>query len=287
MKKTFLKTLVATAIVGATVALSSALAFAATYTFDADDYSTTGDITSTIKVGTDNFFTVNATSSKKWGVDDSGAKSVGLTGAHTRRFKTGGTIDSAGRNIEFTVDKNATVVVECLSGSSSDARPLILCKDSAGKTNASKTASVPGKVLGGKSTYFVAWTIEETGTYYIGSGDSGMNIYSITVETEDTAKSSLTVSNGAVYTIGSDSYIIAAVSEDEAKDATALTISLGNDGKEIASSDTVYESVVIDGKTINASDVNGDYLYAVKVSGADTSDKATAIETFVKTLATE
>jgi hypothetical protein len=286
MRKTFLKTLVATAVVGATVALSSAFAFAATYTFDADDYSSTDSITSAVTVGTDNFFTVNASTKKSWAIDDDGAKSVGLVGGHTRRFKTGGTIDASGRNIEFTVDKNATVVVECLSGSSGTARPLVLYKGSVSKDVTPDSATVPGKVLGGKSTYFVAWTVD-AGTYYVGSGDSGINIYSITVETEDTAKSSLTVSNGAVYTIGSDSYIVAAVSEDEASTATALTISLGNDGKELATSSTVYKAVNINGQTINASDVGGAYLYAVKINGANTSDKATAVETFVKTLATE
>jgi hypothetical protein len=271
MRKTFLKTLVATAVVGATVALSSAFAFAATYTLNANDL-TAADITSETKAGTDNFFTLDASDSKKLTVDSSKKTGPTTGNKYTQRIKTNGASSGTDRTISFTLTKKANVTVEGLTGKNTEERYLGYTKD---ETFSSDNATT---VLTSSTNDILANTVVlEPGTYYFGAWSASFSIYGIVVEEidDDTATSAtgLTkVSNGAVYVTDTDTYVIAGVSKDEVTTANGVTVTIGKTGVEAGS--TVYENVVIDeNTTITNSQVGADYIVAIKVAGANKNAK--------------
>jgi hypothetical protein len=280
MRKTFLKTLVATAVVGATVALSSAFAFAATYTFNANDL-TAGDITANTQAGTDNFFTLKATDTKNSKGDkyaqqftvDSNDKTGPVTGTkYTQRVKSNGAGTADYRCITFTVDSSATLVLEGTSSSKGNSRNLNVYNSSASDATAVGTLTSDGNQLDGTTL-----TID-AGTYYI-YPDNAFNIYGVVVTTKDddtaTSATGLTkLSNGAVYVTDTDTYVIAGV---DSLDADSLSVTVGSTKKATETTDTVYTAVQIGDEKITAEQVGKKYLYAIKLAGAN---KNKAAETF-------
>jgi hypothetical protein len=282
MRKTFLKTLVATTIVGATVALSSAFAFAATYTFDASSL-TKGDITADTQAGTDNFFTLKATDTKsssdstkyaqQFTVD--GSKKTGpVTGTgYTKRLKSNGKGTADYRCITFTVDSSATLVLEGMSSSADNTRNLNVYNSSASGATAVGTLTSDGNQLDGTTLDI------DAGTYYI-YPDSAFNIYGVVVTTKDddtaTSATGLTqVSNGAVYVTDTDTYVIAGV--DSIENVDSLSVTVGSKKTATETTDTVYTEVQIGNEKITAEQVGKKYLYAIKLEGAN---KNKAAETF-------
>ncbi len=80
------------------------------------------------------------------------------------------------------------------------------------------------------------------------------------------------VKNGAVYTDGADSYIIAKVTEND-MDKDSLTIMGKAASDKDVTTDTVYKAVQIGDVTINAEDIEGaTYIFAVKVEEAQGRD---------------
>ncbi len=115
-----------------------------------------------------------ATSGKNMVIEPNG-KSVGdKTFAY--RLKLNGKMNADSRYIEVTVDKPCTIKVYAMSGSSTSTRNLIICKTTPDISNPMQSVAV-----GGASLEVVNFTVAEAGTYYIGSGDSSINVYGIDI----------------------------------------------------------------------------------------------------------
>ncbi|MCR5705207.1 MAG: InlB B-repeat-containing protein [Acholeplasmatales bacterium] len=152
---------------------------ATTYNFDS---VTTGDITSEVAVDTAGVITLVATSEKKFTVDASAKSYTDVTGASvnsTNRLKTNGTASSSGRYIKIDLTAytgNVKITVACISGSSSADRSLALYSGSVGGTTVG-TYTAPKASVQQDSVTCAAGT-----TYYLGSSDSGVNIYAILIQ---------------------------------------------------------------------------------------------------------
>jgi hypothetical protein len=278
-------------------------AFAATYTFDACDLST-GNITSNTTTGTDDFFTIQATSSKGVSVG-SNSKSGGLTGTdYTNRFQTKGGSATNSRCISFTVDEPAVVIIEGVTGTNNSGRDIGLYKISDSKLSlvdslvnaapldAYTVSSLKEGEYTGSATVVPgkAYYVTE-GTYYVGNTSKAINLYGIVVKTGDDiadfATGSLLQSKfGQVYVDGTDAYVIAEINSAIVEKADKIAVNFGNvtevgekDDKDVegtykyntpsqtVTTDTVYTSVDINGTTINPVK-DGNYLYAVKLEDA-------------------
>ena len=91
----------------------------------------------------------------------------------TKMLKTGGTIKSAGRFIQVTVDGACTIKIYAMSGSSSKTRKIV-CDTTPNKDSENNVS------LSGDKIYVAEFSVA-AGTYYIGSQDSGINIYGIDI----------------------------------------------------------------------------------------------------------
>ncbi len=98
----------------------------------------------------------------------------------THRIKLGGTIQSDARYIEITVEKASIIKVYAMSGSSSKERALNLYTD----LTKLKEEPLASFTLNGTELQVVEYKVS-AGTYYLGSGDSGINIYGIYIRPDD------------------------------------------------------------------------------------------------------
>lgn len=275
MKKTFFKSIVAAAVVGAAVALSSVAAFAAEYTFNANDL-TTGDITSTITAGTDNFFTIKATAetdskgklSQQFTVDGNNKTGPVTKTAYTQRIKSNGVGTVDYRCITFTVNSKASVLVEGMSSKSGETRDLAL-------VNCNDTATILGTFSNdGKAIGSYTFNITEAGSYCLYPSVNGFNIYGIVVKTDDGSTIASTATQigttgdyYAVDTANGATYIIHSVTADEmAYESLSLQAISGT----VAPTTTVYSSVEFaDDSVLKAEDIGAEAIYAVKVTGTE------------------
>jgi len=93
----------------------------------------------------------------------------------TTRVKTGGTMSESARYLSFTVKGTCTVIIYCISSSSSATRTMNVAT---GKwDNTKQTYQVGGSAIG-KYTYSYTGTAT---TVYIGAADGGINFYAIKV----------------------------------------------------------------------------------------------------------
>ena len=267
MKKGFLtKALVAVGVMVSALALSSVCAFAAEYVLDASTL-TKGDITSNTAV--DNIFTINATNATKenktelaqhWTVEKSSGSYVteadSITGsAITGRLKSNGTGHKEYRSITVTVDYPAEVTIQGISSKNKTTRTLQLY-DSKYTAIESKKLTNNGNSIGTTSFWI------DKGTYYLGSTDSGFNIYAIKVTTyEGTADSKV-----AVVSDGTNYYAVALISEAQATSSDVDSIILTSAGASDTSTE-IYNEVTINGTDYTASQLGGGkYVYAVQVT---------------------
>jgi hypothetical protein len=166
---------------GASYTVNTAVTFTATWTtfvggnstsfVGSDLYGTYPNTISNQMVVNGTIFTIYADSSKTVTLDNT---KITLSDGSTEilgRVKLGGTadFDTPLRVIGFTAPNNGTINVEFVSGSSNKSRNLIL-KDSAGTQIASVSNS------SGSDAVLLSANVEKGKTYYIGSGDSGINI---------------------------------------------------------------------------------------------------------------
>ena len=102
---------------------------------------------------------------------------------YTHRLKTNGTSKEDYRSISFTLEAGATIKVAAMSGSNSSDRTINIWN--ADTDEVVTSATVYGKDTADGATMYqelIVMTVEEAGTYYIGSANSGVNFYAIYVE---------------------------------------------------------------------------------------------------------
>jgi hypothetical protein len=182
-----------------------------------------------------NGFTVKATSSKKvtvTAIDESDASAAvsSDTGKEFKRFLSlGGTGTTASRCVTFTLTSSATVSVYARSGGTSDRTLKVV--DADGKDCGSLTA------VANTNSTLTAETVElSAGTYYIYSGNSGINIYDIQVEAGlnlASALASATVGETTVDFTAGDFNFIANGNKVEVQDISeAASMVTSSDGLE-------------------------------------------------------
>ncbi len=283
MRKTFLKTLVATAVVGATVALSSAFAFAGTVidSWTANDL-TTGTMTqSSLDLGKNFTFSPVVSSGTIKSKVNANSKIFTDGTEFTQRLQLGGrsTLSKNSGVFTFVAPSDGTLTIYAVTGTNDDPRTIELY-DADGKDLKTWTSGP----IEDATTYdyepFTYTTIESGKTYQIASTGAAVNYYGMTFtsndgEDEDPFK---TVTNGAVYVTDSDTYVIAGVSKEDVTTANGVTVTIGKTGVDAGT--TVYKNVVIGDETITNTQVGADYIVAIKVAGAN---KDARVESFTVT----
>lgn len=96
---------------------------------------------------------------------------------YTMRLKLPGTMKVDANYIKFDTEGPAKITVIAISGNGSEVRPLKVSKLVDGALVDVQSHDVPGDAAG-KYEY----SVSEAGTYYLGSGKSGINLYYIEVE---------------------------------------------------------------------------------------------------------
>jgi hypothetical protein len=306
MKKVILKSMVAAAVVGVAVAISSVAAFAATsvYNFEKVTNGTysewsSSDPTNVIKDDTDlTFSTANANTITAVGTlqpvlrtyyNVSESNKNYLSVAPTEGTLADTTLQAAlysykgNANKEFIkisdVSKGDTIEVYFFGcdgkGASGKATSIVLTDAAGGTTtkSISKTATDDNYVSSNTSAY-VSYVSTGTGDFTISSGADGNRIgvtaIVITSNSSSTIADTVTAIGSDYYAVDSTNkatYIIHAVTSDEMKYAT---LALEGKSGAVAPTTEVYTSVEFaDGSTLSASDINADAIYAVKVTGTD------------------
>lgn len=165
-----------------------------TWNFSDSEFSGLGEITATTTI---DGLTIVVTESKSITVDKSD-KTYGEGLKFTYRLKLGGTGAAAYRHLEFDVRGNCTIEVYCMSGNSSQSRSMVLAKDE--WTNTIQTwEGVTGTEVNRLTYQYVGGKA----TLYLGSGNSGVNLYGINVvyDTESGAEAVHREQNGKTYNV--------------------------------------------------------------------------------------
>lgn len=158
-----------------------------TYEFKVDEIGTAGDITSAMQVGTENYFTLNATSSATFTYEASSGKKFSVAGATlstTGRLKSNKVDNGASRNIAFTVPDGLTadVTLCVLSSNSTSGMEIALYKD--GQIT-DKVLSMEGSGSYSQPIESTVWENIGSGNFYItntGTGAKAANFFYIKVE---------------------------------------------------------------------------------------------------------
>lgn len=141
-----------------------------TWNFSTSEFKDLGTISSTTTI---NGLTISASSDKSVTIAESGKEIDGNTFTHV--LKTGGTGSAAYRSLKFDVSGNCTIDVYLISANNTANRTLNIFTGSYSGTPA---ATMPANITASKQTY--EYTGEAT-TIYMGSDNSGINIYAINV----------------------------------------------------------------------------------------------------------
>lgn len=165
-----------------------------TWNFSDSEFSGLGEITATTTI---DGLTIVATESKSITVDKSD-KTYGEGLKFTYRLKLGGTGAAAYRHLKFDVRGNCTIEVYCMSGNSGQSRSMVLAKDE--WTNTIQTwEGVTGTEVNRLTYQYVGGKA----TLYLGSGNSGVNLYGINVvyDTESGTEAVHREQNGKTYNV--------------------------------------------------------------------------------------
>ena len=141
-----------------------------TWNFSTSEFKDLGTISSTTTI---NGLTISASSDKSVTIAESGKEIDDHTFTHV--LKTGGTGSATARSLKFDVSGNCTIDVYLISANSTANRTLNIFTGSYSGTPA---ATMPANTTASKQTY--EYTGEAT-TIYMGSDNSGINIYAINV----------------------------------------------------------------------------------------------------------
>ena len=117
----------------------------------------------------------------------------------TQRLQLNGTMGDDYRAIKFELTGACTIVVYGMAGSSSATDRAFVLKNSAFEV-------VNSVITLGDQIYKVTFEVDEAGTYYIGSSNSGMNIYGIVLAYKPEAPATLTASKTIAELIASEGW---------------------------------------------------------------------------------
>ncbi len=289
MRKSLLKSLVATAVVGATMAITSVAAMAdgANYAYSGNDSAapTTGQVLVSNEYGTvtayDEYKTAitkayfkqqNANPSK---IHKFAAKGFSTNGLNTSLTVTDGTNASYRMVFKYVAQKDSVLRVDL---SLNDGKGIYVLKDlnveagedsKGNKIDVGTATQVYGYAndTGDKIYSTYSYYIPANSTVYFAGQGTDIPIYGIDVTSvAGTAEAVGETDDQFVVTdASSDStYIVHKVTDTELA-ANSLSLE-GATGGKVATTDTVYSSVKFaDGSAIEAA--NGSYLYAVQVTG--------------------
>lgn len=165
-----------------------------TWNFSDTQFANLGTISSTQTV---DGLTIVATSDKTITIDASN-KTYGENLKFTSRLKFGGTMGATYRYLRFEVKGSCTIEVYGMSGNSNTPRPIVLAKEQWDNT-IHTWADVPGSELSKLTYQYVGGST----TLYIGSGNSGVNLYGINRIYEQTPSAIRTtvIRNGKTYNL--------------------------------------------------------------------------------------
>lgn len=165
-----------------------------TWNFSDSEFSGLGTISATTTI---DGLTIVATEGKPITVDESD-KTYGEGLKFTHRLKLGGTGNAAYRHLKFDVRGNCTIEVYCMSGNSSQSRSMVLAKD-----EWANTIQTWEKVTGTEVNRLTYQYVGGKATLYLGSGNSGVNLYGINVvyDTESGIEAVYREQNGKIYNI--------------------------------------------------------------------------------------
>lgn len=120
--------------------------------------------------------------------------------------------------------------------------------------------------------------------------DRGLLVPYVTITAEESTSPVVTTTDAnskpGVITVGDANYVVSVVSSEDAKTASSLVQKTAA-GDEIASTDTVYKQIVLDGNTYTAKDINpnageNDYVFASIVNNDNATEQATVITNIQK-----
>lgn len=165
-----------------------------TWNFSDTQFANLGTISSTQTV---DGLTIVATSDKTITIDASN-KIYGENLKFTSRLKFGGTMGATYRYLCFAVKGSCTIEVYGMSGNSNTPRPIVLAKEQWDNT-IHTWADVPGSELSKLTYQYVGGNT----TLYIGSGNSGVNLYGINLiyDKETTLTPAQILNNGKTYNL--------------------------------------------------------------------------------------
>ena len=165
-----------------------------TWNFSDTQFANLGTISSTQTV---DGLTIVATSDKTITIDASN-KTYGENLKFTSRLKFGGTMGATYRYLCFAVKGSCTIEVYGMSGNSNTPRPIVLAKEQWDNT-IHTWADVPGSELSKLTYQYVGGST----TLYIGSGNSGVNLYGINLiyDKETTLTPARSLNNGKTYNL--------------------------------------------------------------------------------------
>ncbi len=120
--------------------------------------------------------------------------------------------------------------------------------------------------------------------------DRGLLVPYVTITAEESTSPVVTTTDAnskpGVITVGDANYVVSVVSSEDAKTASSLVQKTAA-GDEIASTDTVYKQIVLDGNTYTAKDINpnageNDYVFASIVNNDNATEQVTVITNIQK-----
>jgi hypothetical protein len=280
MKKGFFKALVATAVVGATIAVSGVVAMASETldSWKADDLADANPTgTTDMTLGTQITYTplLNKGASKSKVTGNNKTFADGAT--FTKRLQVGGASSfDKGGYFTITAPSAGTLSVYAVTGSNTDARTVEFYD--ANQTKLSEGTSGP---IDDAATYnYVAFnfTVESAGTYYVASTGAAVNYCGMTWVANGVVEQG-SADNAAVVFDGTDYYAVGLISKADAEAASSVSINDAKGAVEGTSTDTVYTGVSINNTEYTVADLTGSansdlYVYGVKVTDVNGYDAA-------------
>lgn len=164
------------------------------WNFSDTQFANLGTISSTQTI---DGLTIAATSDKTITIE-ANDKTYGENLKFTSHMKLGGAIGETYRHLRFAVKGSCTIEVYGMSGNSNTPRPIVLAKEQWDNT-IHTWADVPGSELSKLTYQYVGGAT----TLYIGSGNSGVNLYGINLiyDKETTLTPARSLNNGKTYNL--------------------------------------------------------------------------------------